>query len=115
MPTIRCSEQKNQSLEDFYKSLIPDKVNTISDVGSPMIKVIGVINEMFQSTVIYGLTSHSTLLLLNEDNSLSPWFVVLNGLATSSSWQSNEYYIEYLMTEDKQPWPNAIIKGATVS
>jgi len=115
MPLIQCSEQKRQSLEEFYKSLIPDKVKTFADVGSPMLNVINVINETFKETIIYGLTSHATLLLLNKDSSLSPWFVALNGLETAPNGQRNEYYIEYLMTSSSQPWPNAKIKGVTTS
>jgi hypothetical protein len=115
MPLIKCSEQKRQSLEEFYKSLIPDKIKTFVDIGSPMLNVIKLINETFKETIIYGLTSHATLLLLSEDSSLSPWFVAIKGFETAPNGQRNEYYIEYLMTSDKQPWANAKIKGATTS
>jgi len=108
MPLIRCTEQKRLTLEEFYKEFIPNKIDTFADVGTPMLKVLKLINDTFKETTIYGLTSHATLLLLNKDSSLSPWFVALNGL-------SNEYYIEYLMTSENQPWPNAIIKGGTTS
>lgn len=115
MPLIRCSEQKRLTLEEFYKEFIPNKIETFADVGTPMLNVLKLINDTFKETTIYGLTSHSTLLLLNRDSSLSPWFVALNGLKTSLNGQSNEYYIEYLMTSDKQPWPDAIVKGSTTS
>jgi hypothetical protein len=108
MPLIRCSEQKRLTLERFYKEFIPDKINTFADYGTPMLKVLQIINETFKETTIYGLTSHATLLLLNEDSSLSPWFVALNAL-------EDEYYIEYLMPSEKEPWPNAKVKGATKS
>jgi hypothetical protein len=113
MPLIRCSEQKRLTLEEFYKEFIPNKAGTFADVGTPMLNVLRLINDTFKETAIYGLTSHATLLLLNKDSSLSPWFVALNGLATSPSGERNEYYIEYVMTSDKQPWPDAIIKGGT--
>ena len=115
MPLIQCSEQNRQSLEEFYKSLTPDKGMTIADIGSPMLNVIKLINETFKETTIYGLTSHATLLLLNEDSSRSPWFVALKGLETAPNGQRNEYYIEYLMTTDNQPWSNAKVKGETRS
>ena len=115
MPLIRCSEQKRQTLEEFYKEFIPDGINTFADTGSPMLNVLRLINDTFKETKIYGLTSHATLLLLNKDSSLSPWFVALNGLGTFSNAQRNEYYIEYLMTPDKQPWSDARIKGSTSS
>ena len=115
MPLIRCSEQKRQTLEEFYKEFIPDKIKTFADIGSPMLNVLKLINDNFKETTIYGLTSHATLLLLKQDSSLSPWFVALNGLETSPNGQRNEYYIEYLMTPDKQPWPDAKVKGGTTS
>jgi hypothetical protein len=108
MPLIRSSEQKRLTLEEFYKEFIPDKVKTFADVGTPMLNVIKIINEIFKETKIFGLTSHATLMLLNDDSSTSPWFVALNGV-------QDEYYIEYLMTPDKQPWPNAKVKGGTKS
>ena len=115
MPLIQCSEQRGQSLEEFYKSLIPDNVKTFADIGSPMLNVIKLVNETFKETIIYGLTYHATLLLLNKDSSISPWFVAINGLETAPNGQRNEYYIEYIMTSDKQPWADAIVKGGTTS
>jgi hypothetical protein len=115
MPLFRCSDQKRQSLEDFYKSLIPDKIKTFADTGTPMLNVIKLINDTFKETIIYGLTSHATLLLLNKDSWKSDWFVALNALETAPNGQRNEYYIEYLMTADKQPWTDAKVKGNTTS
>ncbi|MGN7784454.1 hypothetical protein ACTJIJ_08005 [Niabella sp. 22666] len=115
MPLIRCSEQKQLTLEEFYKEFIPNKVDTFADIGTPMLNVIKLINDTFKETNIYGLTSHATLLLLNKDCSSSPWFVALNGLETSPNGQRNEYYIEYVMTAHKQPWPDAKVKGGTTS
>ena len=115
MPIIQCSEQRQQTLEEFYKSLIPDKVTTFADVGSPMLNVLKLINETFKETTIYGLTSHATLLLLNKDTSRSPWYVAIRGLGDALNGQRNEYYIEYLMTPDKQPWSDATVKGGTTS
>lgn len=115
MPIIRCSEQKRLTLDEFYQELIPKKIDSFVDVGTPMLHVLKLVNNTFKETTIYGLTSHATLLFLNQDSSLSPWFVALNGLETSPNGQRNEYYIEYQMTADKQPWPDAIIKGGTTS
>ncbi|MDB5226758.1 MAG: hypothetical protein JWN78_951 [Bacteroidota bacterium] len=115
MPLIRCSEQKRLTLEEFYKEFIPDMVNTFADIGTPMLKVLKLLNDTFKETMVYGLTSYSTLLLLNKDSSLCPKYVAINGLQTSSDGQRNEFYIEYLMTADKQPWINATIKGTTTN
>ncbi|OFX41458.1 MAG: hypothetical protein A2W95_07015 [Bacteroidetes bacterium GWA2_40_14] len=102
-------------MEEFYKEFIPNKIDNFVDVGTPMLNVLKLLNDTFKETTIYGLTSHATLLLLNQNSSLSPWFVALNGLETSPNGQRNEYYIEYSMTSDKQPWPDAKIKGGTTS
>lgn len=108
MPLIRCSEQKRQTLEEFYTEFIPDKVNKFADGGTPMLKILELINTTFTQTVIYGLTSHATLLLLTENSSLSQWYVALNGL-------ENEYFIKYSMTIEKQPWADAKVTGVTTS
>lgn len=115
MPIIRCSEQKRQTLEEFYKSLIPDNVNSFADVGSPMLHVLTLINDTFKETAIYGLTSHASLILLNKDSSISPWYVAIRGIETAPNGQKNEYYIEYLMPADNQPWPAAKVTGGTTS
>ena len=47
--------------------------------------------------------------------SLAPCNEVWLGFETSPNGKRNEYYIEYQMTADKQPWPDAIIKGGTTS
>jgi len=109
MPLIRCSEQKRQSLEEFYTEWASESDKISSTIGKSMLKIIDLINKTFTETKIYGLTSHAHLLLLSENNSMSDWHVVLiaNGL--------KEYHIEYQMTKDSQPWENATIKGATKS
>lgn len=115
MPLIRCKEQSRQTLEEFYQEFIPDMVNKFADIGTPMLKVIKLLNDTFKETTIYGLTSHATLLLLNKDSSLCPKFVAISGLQLSTDGQRNEFYIEYLMTLDKQPWTNATVKGTVTN
>lgn len=108
MPLIRCSEQKRQTLEEFYTEFIPDNVQRFADGGTSMLKILELINATFTQTVIYGLTSQATLLLLGENNSLCQWYVALNGL-------ENEYFIKYSMTIEKQPWADAKVTGVTTS
>ena len=115
MPLIRCTEQKSQTLEEFYKGFIPNGTETFANVGTPMLQVLKLINDTFTETVIYGLTSHSTLVLQNEDNWESPWFVAIKGIVTIPNGQRNEYYIEYAMPSESQPWQNATVKGETTS
>jgi hypothetical protein len=63
MPILRRSEQKRQTLEDFYKEFIPKSDDKIADAGTPMLEVLGFLNINFKNTVIYGLTSLAFLLL----------------------------------------------------
>lgn len=111
MPLIRCSAQKNITLEAFYKEFIPDESDTIEDIGTPMIDVIHLINRLFKDTVIYGLTSHATLLLHNQDEVLGSWLVSLVGYVSRLEKKVMEYYIEYVMPPDIAPWPGALVRG----
>ncbi len=108
MPIKRCSEQKHKTLEEFYTEFIPEKNQFWSDVGTSMLKVIKLIDDTFKETMIYGLTSHSSLNFLSQDNSESDSFVTINS-------SEDEFYIEYLITKNNEPWLNATVKGATKS
>ena len=108
MPIRRCSEQKRQTLEEFYAEFIPEKNQFWADVGTAMLKVTKLINDTFKETIIYGLTSHASLNFLTQDNSESDCFVTINS-------SGDDFYIEYLMTKNNRPWPNATVKGATKS
>ncbi|KIC63072.1 hypothetical protein [Chryseobacterium taiwanense] len=110
MPIIRRSEQKRQTLEDFYKEFIPKAENVYQDVGTPMLEVLRVLNEMFYETKIYGLTSHASLLLFNNDEEDSDYFIVIN--ACQSNYY-NEFRIEYIIPENERPWEGAIIQGVS--
>lgn len=109
MPIIRCKDQKSQTLEEFYFERASDKHQLSTDLGKSMLAIIDLINNTFIETEIYGLTSHAHLLLLSQDRSDSDWFVsiITNGF--------QEFRIEYLIPKEKQPWPNATVKGATKS
>lgn len=108
MPITRCSEQKRQSLEEFYTEWASVSDEISAGIGKSMLEIITLINETFIETTIYGLTSHAHLLLLSEDNSLSEWYVAIIANDT-------EYHIEYQMTKDTRPWENATVKGGTRS
>lgn len=109
MPIIRCSEQKTQTLEDFYKEFIPKPEDAFGDAGTPMLEVLEFLNVCFKNTVIYGLTSHSHLLLFNNNKS-EDYYVSLVGY---KSKYYNEFIIEYLLPSDKSPWEGAVVKGGT--
>ncbi|ANF52700.1 hypothetical protein A0O34_20240 [Chryseobacterium glaciei] len=108
MPIIRCSAQKSQTLEEFYTEFISKSEDKFEDIGTSMLKVLELFNRIFKETTIFGLTSHATLLLFEEDDYTSDWFVAINGFRGT-------FYIEYMIPKEKSPWENAIVKGATNS
>lgn len=106
MPIVRCSAQKSKTLEEFYRELIPKPGDKFGDGGTPMLKVLEILNRIFKETDIYGLTSHATLLLLSKDDDEMEWFVAINGFG-------NIFCIEYIIPKKDSPWENATIKGQT--
>ncbi|WP_415327112.1 hypothetical protein [Chryseobacterium sp. MMS23-Vi53] len=108
MPIVRRFEQKRQTLEEFYKEFIPKNEDTFEDVGTPMLEVLSLLNEIFPQTKIYGLTSHAHLLLFNDDKENSDYFIVISAY---KSKYYNEFRIEYIIPENERPWEGAIIQG----
>lgn len=106
MPLTRCSEQKRQTLEEFYTEWASSDDQNSVNLGKSMLVIVNLIDKMFLETKIYGLTSHAHLLLLSLDKSESDRYVsiIANG---------HEFYIEYLLPKNKQPWTNACVKGST--
>ncbi|MCX8523481.1 hypothetical protein OF897_06060 [Chryseobacterium formosus] len=109
MPIIRRSEQKRQTLEDFYKEFIPKPEDAFGDVGTPMLEVLDFLNLSFENTIVYGLTSHDHLLLFNSDKS-DDYYVSIVGY---KSKYYNEFIIEYVLPSDKSPWEGAVVRGGT--
>jgi hypothetical protein len=108
MPILRRSEQKRQTLEDFYKEFIPKSEDKIADVGTPMLEVLEFLNINFKNTVIYGLTSLAFLLLFNSDEEDSDYFIVISAYKSNDD---NEFRIEYIIPENERPWEGAIVQG----
>lgn len=108
MPVVRCSDQRNMTLEEFYNDLAENSTGAFAAAGKHMLTLLAQINEMFKQTTLWGLTSHSNLILLPEDNWDSGWLVAIGNFV-------DEYSIEYLLPKEKQPWPNATITGKTKS
>ena len=108
MPLLRCSEQRRQSLEEFYSGWTLESNPVSVRIGEAMLAVVAAINTTFVETKIYGLTSHAHLLLCPEDHVPADWYISLiaNG---------QEYCIEYKMTKAHRPWEGAVMKGATKS
>ena len=95
-------------MEEFYSDVGIPHTNEFFDPGRDMLRLIEMINETFKTTVLYGLTSHARLVLLNADDSRSNWFV------TISSGGLKDYYFQYQMTQTKQPWENASVHGHAI-
>ncbi|MBW3521701.1 hypothetical protein [Chryseobacterium sp. NKUCC03_KSP] len=109
MSIIRRSEQKTQTLEDFYKEFIPKPEDTFGDVGTPMLEILEFLNLSFKNTIIYGLTSHAQLLLFNSDKS-DDYYVSIVGYTYK---YDNEFVVEYVIPNDKSPWKGAMVRGVT--
>ncbi len=106
MAIERCSDQKSQTLREFYEDMKKDKSNPMLETkGQAMLDFLDMIDENFKETRIWGMTSHDTLVLQAKDGWESDWFVAVNNIGTK------EYYFEYRMPKDKTPWPYAIVKG----
>ena len=107
MPIIRCSDQKTQTLEEFYSERLNEKNS--SEMGKAMLSIIDSLNNAFKQTTIYGLTSHYHLILLSQDSFKTDWYVSVVAL------DHRHYFIEYLIPEKIRPWPYAKVKGEAQS
>lgn len=55
------------------------------------------------------MTSLYHLKLLAEDTYQSPWYISIISSGPENTW------IDYMLPEQQQPWPNARVKGETAS
>ena len=104
MPLVGNSKQtKSTTIREFYMNL-SNEASPWPKIGQRMIEMIGLIDELFVETIIFGLTSHEHLNLQNQDNWNSTTFVSIN------SKGSEEYYFEYTIPSRKAPWQNATVQ-----
>jgi len=103
MPIIRCSDQKGQSLEEFYSEKRTHKDSL--EIANVMLSIIDLLNREFSNTTIFGLTSIYHLNLLAHNSYQTDWYVSIIAL------DERNYHIEYLMPENKRPWSYAKVKG----
>jgi hypothetical protein len=107
---VNTKHTNNRTLKDIYRDLKKDKSNPVWEKrGDEMLGFIDMVDEMFTETTIWALTSHLRLVLQTEDDWRAKWFVIISCIG------SGEYYFEYLMPEDRQPWNNATISGMTTT
>jgi hypothetical protein len=109
MQLVHCSEQGSQTLDEFYADIAANEP-PYWHTGPAMLSLIKRLREIPDDRQVWGLTSHSRLCLLAQDEIFKndvfrPWYVVFVAGST------NEYYVEYRMPESIAPWPNAYVRG----
>ncbi|MBV4360655.1 hypothetical protein [Pinibacter aurantiacus] len=110
MPILANSKQSvHKDLIAFYSELTDSDNAVTRTIGLRMLELIEMINQIFPATQICGLTSLYRLVLQAKDQWDSEWFVIV------SCAGNNEYYFEYLMTDDKKPWQNARVTGGAIN
>ena len=108
MPLIRISDQKHQTIEEFYQTIVEESESSLSrESCKAMLDIISKLNVHFLDNKIWCLTSLQRLVLLKEDNWKSPWYIIIACLGFT------EYYIEYLMPDELKPWEGATVRGTT--
>jgi hypothetical protein len=105
MPIKRSSEQQRKTLTEFYIDLSATSTNSYVDIGKEMLNLVQLIDKTFEDTLIWGLTSHDRLVIKNADDWKAPWYIIISNIGTK------EYYFEYLLPTEKQPWENAYVRG----
>ena len=108
MPLTRCIGQSNKTLEAFYKEWAASDEVLSSDIGKTMLRIIEEINNVFVATDMFGSTSLAHLLLYPTATMETAWYLSIIA-------NPREYYIEYKMPKDEQPWENATVKGIAQS
>ena len=68
-----------------------------------MLNLIDGLNEEFPDEIFYALTSHSRLVILQNEETFSDWNVIF------SSHFPDEYFIDAKLPDDKTIWKNSRI------
>lgn len=106
MPIIRYSGQKSMTLEEFYRELMNvDSTFIENEIGKAMLEFISMVNLTFTKTILYGVTSHYSLVIQATDNWEDDWSVTVNSIG------DKRFQFEYQMPEEQSPWNYAVIKG----
>lgn len=106
MPIIRSSGQKSMTLEEFYRELMNvDSTFIENEIGKAMLEFISMVNLTFTKTILYGVTSHYSLVIQATDNWEDDWSVTVNSIG------DKRFQFEYQMPEEQSPWKYAVIKG----
>ncbi len=103
--SLKRNTSQKKTLNEYYTEI---KNSVSKSVGELMLIWIDRINSEFEDIEIWGLTSHCSLILQNENNYNSEKYIILNIIA-------NEYQIEYLIPKNFAPFENAYVLGKTNS
>jgi hypothetical protein len=98
MPLLGNTKQnKNCSIRAFYEEMANCKENSgWQRIGRNMLAIVDLINQTFIHTPIWGLTSHSILLLQTKDKWYSDWYVAIDCKS------GPEYYFEYRLPKERR-------------
>jgi hypothetical protein len=102
MPVIRTENQGSGTLEEFYDSLVSQNQGW-KNTRDSMLKLIDCFNKEFPNQMFYALTSHSRLVILENEETFSDWLVIF-----SSSFP-DEYYIDAMLPDNKSIWKDSRI------
>ena len=102
-------QNRSRTLEGFYMNFANDKNPSWAKIGNDMLDFLGMINQTFKETIIWGLTSHEYLILQTKDDYESDSFVVIN------SSGDKEYHFDHQKPSDKNLKTLIRIKGQTKS
>ena len=105
MPLTRASSQSATSLQDFYESLVNSEDSVSSSVGTQMLSLLPLLDDLCRTQHAWGLTSLAHLWLLSEDAWTSRWHVCI------TACPGEGYRIRYRMPETRAPWPDAVVDG----
>jgi len=106
MPLKSCSEQRDTSLEAFYRELATRVRGNapLPSICERMLAFLEMANDLFKETTIWCFTSHARLVLQNQDK-IGEELVVISNISLDT------YYFEYLLPTHKSPWHHAMVRG----
>jgi hypothetical protein len=108
MALKRASTQSSRGLYEFYRQLVDYDLGTEGSntkVSRQMLELLPMLEDLFLSLNVWGLTSMERLCLLADDDWRSPWFVIIQAKPMGG------FQIQYRMSQAEAPWPNAIVEG----
>ena len=103
---IRRITDQSQPLEEFYREFLAlGSGNDYSKIGSRMLDLLHRLRAI-NGPPIWAVTSHANLHFVSGDDYRLP---VLVSVLCGGDW----FYIEYRMSADEAPWPDAYVRAKT--